>query len=135
MVDFTIRVGCQPFPDSALVSSSEAERVDVARVFPPAGGRHRRVRRRPRPLQDRGPLHLRTTGPDVLRCGEALSAVLLECTVAGMATCTLTHMTEMAASRKIIAQIAGTTGQPQVLIRVGRSPATTNTSTPPLGVR
>ena len=39
---------------------------------------------------------------NVLRCGEALSAVLLECTVAGMATCTLTHMTEIAQSRDII---------------------------------
>jgi hypothetical protein len=28
---------------------------------------------------------------DVLRCGEALSAVLLEGTFAGLATCTLTH--------------------------------------------
>jgi nitroreductase len=110
-------------PESALVSSSEAARVDVARAFPPAGGRHRRSA----VDHDRSKIVVLSTYDDrprnVLRCGEALSAVLLECTVAGMATCTLTHMTEMAASRKIIAQIAGTTGQPQVLIRVGRSPA------------
>src|ERR1700739_679346 len=30
-------------PESALVSSSEAARVDVARAFPPAGGGHRRA--------------------------------------------------------------------------------------------
>ncbi|OBG29609.1 NAD(P)H nitroreductase [Mycobacterium sp. 852002-51057_SCH5723018] len=60
---------------------------------------------------------------DVLRCGEALSAVLLDCTVAGMATCTLTHMTEMAVSRNTIAQITGTADRPQLLIRVGKSPA------------
>lgn len=60
---------------------------------------------------------------DVLRCGEAMSAVLLECTMAGMATCTLTHMTEIAMSRNIIAQITGTAGRPQLLIRLGRSPA------------
>jgi hypothetical protein len=60
---------------------------------------------------------------NVLRCGEALSAVLLECTMAGMATCALTPMTEMAESRNIVAQITGTVGQPQLLIRVGRSPA------------
>ena len=42
--------------------------------------------------------------------------------LAGMATCTLTHMTEMAASRKIVARIVGTPGRPQLLIRVGRSP-------------
>jgi hypothetical protein len=60
---------------------------------------------------------------DVLRCGEALSAVLLECTMAGMATCTLTHMTEITVSRDMIRQVTRTAGQPQLLIRVGRSPA------------
>ena len=35
------------------------------------------------------------TRADVLRCGEALSTVLLECTMAGMATCTLTHLIEV----------------------------------------
>jgi hypothetical protein len=109
-------------PDGALVSSAEAAAVDVARAFPPAGGRphrsgvdhdHSRI------------VVLSTLGgdarPDVLRCGEALSAVLLECTVAGMATCTLTHMTEMAMSRDTIAQLTGTAGTPQLLIRVGAS--------------
>jgi hypothetical protein len=110
-------------PESALVSSSEAARVDVARAFPPAGGSQRRGaidhdHSRIVVLSTRDDARL-----DVLRCGEALSAVLLECTVAGMATCTLTHMTEMAMSRDIIAQITGTAGQPQLLIRVGKSPA------------
>jgi hypothetical protein len=58
-----------------------------------------------------------------LRCGEALSTVLLECTVAGLATCTLTHMTEVSPSRDIIRQITGQDGLPQLLIRVGRTPA------------
>ena len=110
-------------PESALLSSSEASRVDVARGFPPAGGGHRRSGID----HDRSKILVLSTGDDeprsALRCGEALSAVLLECTVAGMATCTLTHMTEMASSRSIIAQLAGTPGQPQLLIRVGRSPA------------
>jgi hypothetical protein len=110
-------------PDSALVSTSEAARVDVARAFPPAGGGQRRAAID----HDRSKILVLSTHDDqpgnVLRCGEALSAVLLECTVAGMATCTLTHMTEMAESRNIIAQITGTAGQPQLLIRVGRSPA------------
>ena len=35
------------------------------------------------------------TSLEVLRCGEALPTVLLECTVAGMATCTLTLLTEI----------------------------------------
>jgi hypothetical protein len=110
-------------PESALVSNSEAARVDVARAFPPAGGGQRRATVE----HDRSKIVVLSTHDDdpcsVLRCGEALSAVLLECTVAGMATCTLTHMTEMAMSRNIIAQITGTAGQPQLLIRVGKSPA------------
>lgn len=35
---------------------------------------------------------------EVLRCGEALSGVLLEATPAGLATCTLTHMAEVLAA-------------------------------------
>ena len=58
---------------------------------------------------------------DVLRCGEALSAVLLECTVAGLATCTLTHMTELAPSREIVRGLTGQRGMPQLLIRIGQS--------------
>ena len=111
-------------PDSALVSSSEAVRVDVARVFPPAGGRQRRAALD----HDRSKIlalatHNDDAPLDVLRCGEALSAVLLECTMAGVATCTLTHMTEIAVSRDMIRQVTGTAGQPQLLIRVGRPPA------------
>lgn len=111
-------------PESALVSSSEAARVDIARAFPPAGG----GRRRAAIEADHSKIVVLSTHDDdapveVLRCGEALSAVLLECTLAGMATCTLTHMTEMPLSRDIIRQITGGSGQPQLLIRVGRSPA------------
>jgi nitroreductase len=110
-------------PESALVSSSEAARVDVARAFPPAGGGERRAA----VDHDHSKILVLSTPHgdarlDVLRCGEALSAVLLECTAAGLATCTLTHMTEMAMSRDMITQITGTAGQPQLLIRVGRSP-------------
>jgi len=111
-------------PQTELVSSSEAARVDVARTFPPAGGggRHARID------HDRSKILVLSTRDDdarldVLRCGEALSAVLLECTVAGMATCTLTHMTELEPSRDIIRQVTGNSGQPQLLIRVGKSPA------------
>ena len=109
-------------PESAMVSSSEAARVDVARAFPPAGGGHRRAAID----HDHSKILVLSTPHDddrldVLRCGEALSAVLLECTVAGMATCTLTHMTEMAMSRSVIAQVTGTAGEPQLLVRVGKS--------------
>jgi hypothetical protein len=111
-------------PESAMVSSSEAARVDVARAFPPAGG----GRRRAAIDHDHSKILVLSTPDDdrldVLRCGEALSAVLLECTVAGLATCTLTHMTEMPMSRKIVAQVTGTAGAPQLLVRVGKSSLT-----------
>lgn len=109
-------------PDSALVSGEEAAAVDVARAFPPAGGHPQRSG----VDHDRSRIVVLSTLDgdsrlDVLRCGEALSAVLLECTVAGLATCTLTHMTEMAMSRDTIRQLTGTTGTPQLLIRIGTS--------------
>ena len=107
-----------------LVSSTEAARVDVARRFPPGSETQQRVN----VGHDQSKIVVLSTRDDtrldVLRCGEALSAVLLECAMAGMATCTLTHMTELAQSRKIVAQLTGTPGLPQLLIRVGRSAAT-----------
>ena len=79
-------------PGSALLSSEEAARVDVARAFPPLGA----GRRRAEVAHDRSRIVVLSTRHDddpleVLQCGEALSAILLECTMAGMATCTLTH--------------------------------------------
>ena len=59
---------------------------------------------------------------DVLRCGEVLSTVLLECTMAGMATCTLTHLIEVDESRDIVRGLIEQRGQPQVLIRAGIAP-------------
>lgn len=58
-----------------------------------------------------------------LRCGEALSAVLLECTIAGLATCTLTHLIEIEESRGIVRDLIDGHRQPQVLIRAGGAPA------------
>jgi hypothetical protein len=60
---------------------------------------------------------------DALASGEALSAVLLECTMAGLATCTLTHVTEVSATREFVGALIGNDSQPQVLIRVGMAPA------------
>jgi hypothetical protein len=62
------------------------------------------------------------TRDDALRCGEALSAVLLECTLAGMATCTLSHLTELSLSRNLIGTLTGREAMQQVLIRVGEAP-------------
>jgi hypothetical protein len=62
------------------------------------------------------------TRPEVFGCGEALSNVLLECTMAGMATCTLTHLIELDESRDIVRRLIRERGEPQVLIRVGIAP-------------
>jgi hypothetical protein len=118
-------------PQSALASESEAGRVDVARSFPS----DRPTERRRDIGEDRSKIIVLSTShedarSDVLRCGEALSAVLLECTLAGLATCTLTHMTEVAPSRDVIRQLMGQTGSPQVLIRIGIAPSDDQQQTP-----
>ncbi len=108
-------------PNSALVSAAESDRVDVGRSFPVIQHRDRRWQ-----LGDDQStiLVLSALGDsrrDILTCGEALSIALLEATMAGMATCPLTHLTEVDASRDIV---KGLTGHdlPQVLIRVGMAP-------------
>jgi hypothetical protein len=42
--------------------------------------------------------------------------VLLEYTMAGLATCSMTHITEMRASRDIIRELIGRNAMPQALI-------------------
>jgi hypothetical protein len=109
-------------PQSALVSAAESDRVDVGRSFPVTRHRERRME----VPEDQSRIvvlsALTDTREDVLHCGEALSAILLECTLAGLATCTLTHVTEAAASREMVAALTGRP-HPQVLVRVGRAPA------------
>ncbi|CAM3965613.1 Acg family FMN-binding oxidoreductase [Smaragdicoccus niigatensis] len=61
--------------------------------------------------------------PDILRCGEAMSVVLLEATMAGYATCTVTHVVELSSSRFIVQKLVGGNVLPQVLIRIGAPPA------------
>jgi hypothetical protein len=113
-------------PYSSLVSAAESDRVGVNRVFPLTHNRERRT--------DIGPdyskiLMLSTdddSPSDALACGEALSTVLLECTMAGLATCLMTHLTELSVSREVLAAVTGHTDLPQVLIRVGVVPALDN---------
>ena len=62
------------------------------------------------------------THADAFHTGQVLSKVLLECTIAGLATCPLTHITELEASRDIIRDLMVTKAMPQVLIRVGAAP-------------
>jgi hypothetical protein len=109
-------------PPDALASDSEQQRVDVARDFPSRSHLDRRV---DVAVDWSKVLVLSTaedTRTDILRCGEALSIVLLECTMAGMATCTLTHLIELRDSRDIVRTLIGGRGEPQVLIRVGIAP-------------
>ncbi|MDT5005460.1 MAG: hypothetical protein QOJ24_2636 [Mycobacterium sp.] len=112
-------------PQTALISAAVSDRVDVKRRFPSThdhrGSDDVQV--------DRSKIvvlstHREDTRLDVLHCGEALSAVLLDCTVAGLATCTLTHMTELAPSREIIRGLTGQRGTPQLLIRIGQTSVT-----------
>ena len=110
-------------PESALVSESDGRRVDVNRRFPID------------PLDERSSAGTydeakilvlstpRDTRVDALNCGEVLSAILLECTMAGLATCPVTHITELEASREMIRDLtSGPAAVPQVLIRVGIEP-------------
>jgi hypothetical protein len=110
-------------PHSSLVSAAETDRVGVGRTFPVV------------PHSDRRPgipedfakvVVLSTEGDtreDALRSGEMLSRVLLECAAAGMATCTITHLTEMAASRHVVATLIEGPAWPQILVRIGVAPS------------
>ncbi|MGV0718830.1 NAD(P)H nitroreductase [Mycolicibacterium sp. XJ662] len=110
-------------PHSSLLSASEAHRVDVARVFPLTQHRDRREHVE----RDRSKIVALSTDDEsresVLRCGERLSAVLLEATTAGLATCTLTHVTEHPESRQLLAELIGHDATPQVLVRIGLAPS------------
>jgi hypothetical protein len=112
----------QGMPPTALLSVAERRRVDIARDFPI---RSHHDRRPEIDVDSSKILVLSTpddTRTDVLRCGEVLSTVLIECTMAGMATCALTHLIESKESRDIVGGLIGHRGEPQVLIRVGTAP-------------
>lgn len=108
-------------PDSALVSESDDRRVDVNRRFPVS----RDERGSAGSYDEAKILVLSTLGDtraDALRCGEALSTTLLECTLAGLSTCPVTHITELEATREMIRDLTRRIALPQVLIRVGVEP-------------
>ncbi|GLE51517.1 Acg family FMN-binding oxidoreductase [Mycobacterium montefiorense] len=109
-------------PPSALLSDEERPRVEVGRDFP---GRSHQNRRPEVDVDWSKILVLSTpedTRPDALSCGGMLSAVLLECTMAGLGTCPLTHLIEVDESRDIVRGLVDRLSQPQVLIRVGVAP-------------
>jgi nitroreductase len=111
----------QGVPPSALVSAEESERVDVGRTFPVTATSDRRVGFG----QDHSKVVVLSTYNNdrlaVLQCGEMLSAILLEATMAGLATCTLTHIIEQHAGTNVVASLIDQTTTPQVLVRVGQA--------------
>jgi nitroreductase len=112
----------QGVPPSALVSEGERDRVGINRNFPVTQYGDRRPDFR---TDEAKVLVLSTpdyTRADALNCGEALSTVLIECTILGLATCTLTHITELPKSRAVIQELTGGRAFPQLLIRVGNAP-------------
>ncbi|MCH9768950.1 MAG: NAD(P)H nitroreductase [Actinomycetia bacterium] len=118
-------------PSSSLISAAESDRVDVGRTFPVTTHRERRGELG----DDHSKILILSTDGDetkdsVLRCGESLSAVLLDATVAGMSTCALTHITETPASRGVVASLLPRDSTPQVLVRVGLAPSLDSTPPP-----
>jgi nitroreductase len=111
-------------PHSSLVSAAESDRVGVGRVFPVV----HRPERRPEISEDQSMiLVLSTDRADraaALAAGEALSATLLECTMVGFATCTVTQLTELQETRNLIRSLMDRDAMPQVLVRVGVVPVT-----------
>ncbi|MDO3646296.1 Acg family FMN-binding oxidoreductase [Nocardia mangyaensis] len=110
-------------PPAALPTDTELTRVGVARSFPPV----RHPTHRPDAVDQSALIMLSTAAdspPQWLRTGEALSAILLECTVAGWSTCPLTHITETSAGRSLLQGFTTNRGNPQVLLRVGTAPDT-----------
>jgi nitroreductase len=110
-------------PRTALPSVPEADRGrDINRHFPVGPYRDRRTSI----THDESTVLALSTPDDsraaALECGEALSQVLLECTLAGLATCTVSHLTEIASARTVLAELIGHAGVPQLLIRVGKVP-------------
>jgi hypothetical protein len=111
-------------PHSSLVSEAENDRVGVGRVFPAI----HRPDRRPEISEDKSMILVLSTDhadrADALAAGEALSATLLECTMAGFATCPVTHLTELEDPRDLIRSLMTHKAVPQILVRVGVVPIT-----------
>lgn len=117
-------------PYSSLISATESDRVGVNRHFPFT---HNLDRRTGVTRDFSKILMLSTEGDshaDAFACGEVLSSVLLECAMAGLATCPVSQLTELSVSRELLAALTDHTDLPQVLIRVGIAPALGGTPPP-----
>ncbi|TAM72297.1 NAD(P)H nitroreductase [Mycobacterium sp.] len=117
-------------PYSSLISATESDRVGVNRHFPFT----HHLDRRAGVTRDFSKILMLSTEDDshanAFACGEVLSSVLLECTMAGLATCPVSQLTELSVSRELLAALTDHTDLPQVLIRVGVAPALDGTPPP-----
>jgi nitroreductase len=106
-------------PQQARVSEAELARVPAGRAFPTTPHDPRRADI----ATDRATVVVLATESDDeanwLRTGEALSAILLEATLQGLATCSLTHVTELPQGRAIVRELLTSKGFPQALVRIG----------------
>lgn len=116
-------IGGTGVPKTSLVSPREHEQVDIGRQFPttPEAAAEAGA-----DSPDRAEVLIVSTAGDTpgehVRSGETLSAVLVESTRAGYATCPLTHLTEVPDSRRAVRRLLDSDHLPQVLVRVGAPP-------------
>ncbi|AEF42295.1 Acg family FMN-binding oxidoreductase [Hoyosella subflava] len=113
-------------PRSSLPSLEKRGAVPSGREFP-AG-----TLKPQRDMPDRASLLIMSTSGDSaedwLRCGEAMSAVLLRAAASRLGACPVTHVTEIEDSRALVRDAAQRAGEvrryPQVVIRAGERLAT-----------
>ncbi|MBF6209710.1 hypothetical protein IU433_04890 [Nocardia puris] len=114
-------------PAAALPHREDGARVPLNREFLPGtsdSGPERRDGARIVALGTRD-----ESAESLLAGGEALSALLLECTVHGLSTCVMSHLTELPAARAKVVEVIGDP-HPQVFVRIGRSTAPRPPRTP-----
>ncbi len=116
-------IGATGVPKSSLVSPREHQQVEIGRRFPVTSSDTAHTGEN---SSDHAVVLVVSTAGDSpaehLRAGEMLSAVLLESTLAGYATCPLTHLTEVPESRRAVRQLIDGNQLPQILARVGAPP-------------
>jgi hypothetical protein len=108
-------------PRGALPDALSSHESASARAFPSG---HLKTERG---IGDNAALVLISTASDTpidwLNAGQALSSVLLHATASHLATCPLTHLTEVEDSREIVRDVASRSGEtfqhPQIMIRIG----------------
>lgn len=111
----------------AATAVQRAARAVPVRDFVPFGGAEAGAQSAG-PHSDHGALYalVFTDGDDTLawlRAGEALSAVLLTATAAGLATAPMSDVTELAVTREQLRKMLAGIGIPQLAVRIGHAPA------------